>query len=372
MPTPREFHTPIPLQYSTPNTNAVTGAPPSYASGVFAPRRDGDQALAESPRSVSSIPSLEEPSPRPTHTLVIHPYRIRPNAHFKGRQQDLDDLHCLLRDRGRRQIGTSAVLLQSIPGGGKSHLARQYVYLHGHEYHGQIYWIPSRSVQEMEEAFWKIAKRNTMHEFDAEPWKRDLLDPRKMVETVRGWFESFEDWLIVFDGIHFDTPGGARFIPNAKNTSILYTSTDRTACGDHKFNNPVLLELGRLSQRDAQELLLEEMGKAATFSANDLTQAGQAVELMDRLPLMIHVAGQHLNATREPLVKYIHSFKDRRKAGTLDAYKSVLKELERRGEIEALNLMYILCFFAQNIPVEMVVLGWSSPQRAVYSPIHLV
>lgn len=196
-----------------------------------------------------------------------------------------------------------------------------------------------------------------MQEFEAEPWKRDLLDPRKMVETVRTWFESFDDWLIVFDGIHFDTPGEAKFIPSAKNTSILYTSTNRAAHGNHEFNNPVLHELGRLSQKDAQELLLEEMGKAAPFSTNDLTQAGQAVDKMDRLPLMIHMAAQHLNETREPLVKYINSFQDRRKAGTLDAYKNVRKELERRGEVEALNLIYIMSFFAQNIPFEMLTLG---------------
>ncbi|MBE3046875.1 hypothetical protein IMZ48_30975 [Candidatus Bathyarchaeota archaeon] len=103
------------------------------------------------------------------------------------------------------------------------------------------------------------------------------------------------------------------------------------------------------------------MGKTEGSSVNDLAQAGQAVDMMDRLPIMIHVAGQHLKATREPLLKYINSFKDRRKAGTLDAYKSVREELERRGEIEALNLMYILCFFSQNTPVEMVVLGTLTP-----------
>lgn len=311
------------------------------------------------------MPSLEESRPKRLQSLVIYPYRIRPNAHFKGRQQDLAALHHNLRGEGRRPNGTSSVLLQSLPGGGKSHLARQYVYLHGHEYHGGVYWIPSRSEQEMEQTFWNIARMRTMQEFEIESWKRDLMDPRKMVETVRTWFESFDDWLIVFDGIHFDTPREANFIPSTKNTSILYTSTNRAAHGNHKFSNPVLHELGRLSQKDAQELLLEEMGKAAPFSNNDLAQAGQAVDLMDRLPLMIHIAAQHLNATREPLVKYIHSFKDRRKAGTLDAYKSVREELDRRGEVEALNLMYIMSFFAPNIPVEMLVLGTSSPSLVI-------
>lgn len=358
MHTPRESHTLLPLWDVANNTGLDMGrAPPSYASDVFPVQSGGHGALAESPRSVSSMPSLEEPRPRPAHPLVIHPYRIRPNAHFKGRQNELAELHRNLKNETRRRIGTSAVLLQSLPGGGKSHLARQYVYLYGHEYRGGIYWIPSRSEQEMEEAFWKIAKAKTMHEFEAEPWKRELLDPKNMVETVRNWFESFDDWLIVFDGIHFDAPQERRFIPGTKNTSVLYTSTNRAAHGDHKFENPVLLELGRLSQHDARELLLEEMGKTPEFSANDLTQAGQAVDLMDRLPSMIHMAGQHLKVTREPLVKYINSFRDRRNAGTLDAYKSVREELNRRGEIEALNLVYILCFFAQNIPVEMVVLG---------------
>ncbi|SPO01370.1 uncharacterized protein DNG_04046 [Cephalotrichum gorgonifer] len=360
---PASLHTPLRLLAPSPQLGAAgdggisASPPPSYASDTLPSRGDMESSLAGSQRSVSSMPQLEESRPKQLQPLVIHPHRIRPNAHFKGRQQELADLHRNLRDSSRRQIGTSAVLLQSIPGGGKSHLARQYVYLHGHDYRGGIYWIPSRSEQEMEEAFWKIAKSKTIREFEAVPWKRDLLDPRKLVKTVRKWFETFDDWLIVFDGILFDTPRATSFIPNAKNTSILYTSTNRAAHGDHKFDNPILLELGRLSQQDAQELLLEEMGKKEPFTPNDLTQAGQAVDLMDRLPLMIHVAGQHLKATREPLVKYIHSFKDRRKAGGLHAYKNVREELERRGAMEALNLMYILSFFAHTIPVEMFVLG---------------
>lgn len=358
MHTPRESHLPLPLLDLAYNTGLVTShAPPSYASDVFPAQKGGHAALAESPGSVSSVPSLEEPRPKPTHPLVIHPYRIRPNAHFKGRHNELAELHRNLKNETRRRIGTAAVLVQSLPGGGKSHLARQYVYLYGHEYRGGIYWIPSRSEQEMEKAFWKIAKTKTTDDFEAEPWKQSLLDAKNMVEIVRNWFESFEDWLIVFDGIHFDAARETRFIPGSKNTSVLYTSTNRAAHGDHKFENPVLLELGRLSHNDARELLLEEMGKTPAFSANDLAQAGEAVDLMDRLPSMIHMAGQHLKTTREPLTKYIHSFKDRRNAGTLDAYKNVREELERRGEIEALNLMYLLCFFAQNIPVEMVVLG---------------
>lgn len=342
-----------------------------YASDVFPNRKDEVLSVPESPRSVSSMPSLEESRPKRAQSLVIYPYRIRPNAYFKGRQQDLVNLHRNLRGKGRRQNGTSAVLLQSLPGGGKSHLARQYVYLHGHEYRGGIYWIPSWSEQEMEESFWNIARTRTMQGFETEPWKRNLLDPRKMIETVRNWFESFDDWLIVFDGIHFDPPREANFIPSVKNTSIIYTSTNRAAHGNHEFNNPILHKLGRLSQKDAQELLLEEIGKAAPFSTNDLAQAGQAVDLMGRLPLMIHVTAQYLNETREPLVKYIHLFKDRRKAGTLDAYKIVREELERRGEIEALNLIYILSFFAQNTPVEMLVLG-TSPSTLVFVSITMI
>jgi hypothetical protein len=182
-----------------------------------------------------------------------------------------------------------------------------------------------------------------------------------MVEIVRKWLNSQTDWLMVLDGIQFDIPGLHEFIPDAKNTSLIYTSTEGAVASDPRFDNPQVIELGLLRAQDARDLMLLEMGKRQPWTQDDRSRALELVQLMGRLPLMIHVAAQHLKATREPLSKYLRSYKSRPKAGALPAYKAVRDELYHRGASAALNLISLLCFFDQHIPVEMLVLGMFLP-----------
>ena len=299
----------------------------------------------------------KETSPR--EPLFIHPDQFRPNSYFFGRDDELKELHKLLTDRKKREDGTSAVLIQSLPGGGKTHLARQYVFRHRNDYPGGIYWIRAKSLQEMTNDFWQIAKNEALRElvFEKGVKKKDLQDPSNMVDLVRTWFKSFDEWLIVFDGIYFDHPGVQSFIPDHPNTALIFTSTESAVTGSHVFNSPRIIRLPLLSTQEAQELLLQEMEKKKPWTQDDLSRALEAVELMGRLPLMIHAAAQHLKATREPLSKYLRSFKTRPKVGGLLAYQGVREQLQHRGETAALNLMYMLSFFGQRIPVELLGLG---------------
>ncbi len=68
-------------------------------------------------------------------------------------------------------------------------------------------------------------------------------------------------------------------------------------------------------------------------------------------------AALQLKATREPLAKYLRSYKSRPKVGNLPAYRAVCEQLEHRGAVAALNLMSLLAFFGTHIPVEMIGLG---------------
>ncbi|KAK9412862.1 hypothetical protein SUNI508_12275 [Seiridium unicorne] len=294
--------------------------------------------------------------------LFVKPTVFKPNTFFKGRDKELKELHKRLMDRGRRSNGTSSVILQSMPGGGKTHLARQYVFEHKYDYPGGIFWIRSKSLQELEYGYWDIAKTLKLKEV------RDLdeegtNDTKKMVKAVQGWLSKNEGWLLILDGIHFDVPGLENFIPFAKNTSIIFTSTERTAGEDYQFDNPQVIALEALTPREAQELLLEEMGKKKPWNQDDLSRAMELVQLMDRLPLMIHVAALQLKATREPLSKYLRSYKSRPKVGNLPAYRAVREQLQHRGNSAALNLMSLLAFFGQHVPVEMLGLGLKALTR---------
>jgi len=92
------------------------------------------------------------PSP-PTDPVFLHPEPFRPNSYFVGREAELASLHSMLMDRVRRAEGTSAVLVQSLPGGGKTHLAREYVFRHRFDYPGGVFWVRAKSIVEMEQFF---------------------------------------------------------------------------------------------------------------------------------------------------------------------------------------------------------------------------
>lgn len=262
-------------------------------------------------------------------------------------------------DRSKRSQGTSAVLIQSLPGGGKTHLARQYVFQHKDHYPGGIYWVRGKSQQEMEYWYWRIAKNEALKGLISQEDVEELRDPKKIVALVRKWLNSLDNWLLVLDGVHFDAPGLQEFIPDAKNTSLIFTSTERAVIEDYRFNSPQVMELPLLASGEATELLLMEMDKRKPWTQDDRARALELVQLMGRLPLMIHVAAQHLKATREPLSKYLRSYKNRAQAGSLPAYKSVRDQLQHRGATAALNLISIVVFFDQHVPVELLTLGKS-------------
>jgi hypothetical protein len=75
------------------------------------------------------------------------------------------------------------------------------------------------------------------------------------------------------------------------------------------------------------------------------------------LPLAIIAVARQLRATDEPLSKFVRSYSEHPNARGLGAFSTVVQELQVRGVHEALNLMKILCFFSQHVPVEMIHLG---------------
>ncbi|KAL2186336.1 hypothetical protein L209DRAFT_806571 [Thermothelomyces heterothallicus CBS 203.75] len=376
----RQYHSPALVPVDRPQTIAHGGnetvsshlqQPPPLDEGrsVSAPllteaTKEAPSPLrpsSHSPKLLPDIPDAPGGLPEPDYEpLFIHPETFRPNSYFVGREDELRGLHEMLMDRKRRSEGTSAVLIQCLPGGGKTHLARQYVFQHRSDYPGGVYWVRADSRQELEYWFWRIARNEALRGLVDRKDVDELRDPKKIVQIVKRWLNSQSDWLMVFDGVQFDTPGLHEFIPDARNTSLIYTSTERAVTGDPRFDNPQVMELGLLTAQQAQDLLLLELERKQPWSAEDRAMALELVGLMGRLPLMIHVAAQHLKATREPLARYLRSYRSRPKAGDLPAYKAVREQLENRGEYAALNLMSLLVFFDQHIPVEMLALGLSA------------
>jgi hypothetical protein len=273
----------------------------------------------------------------------------------------------MLMDFNRRDQGTSAVLVWSVPGGGKTHLAREYAFKHRHDFPGGVFWVRAKTPEDLEDGFLRIAKYAISRgEIDVQD-ETTLQNPSKVIPLVIDWLDCSENWLLILDGILHDTPNLTNCIPDSRNSSMILTSTDTSISGNHHFDNPQKLELGPLADNDAQALLLEEMDKKRPWTQEDLDRALEVVQLVEGLPLAIHAAAGQMKATKEPLTKYIRSYKKRPRAGGLGAYKAVREKLQERGETAALNLMYLLSFFGGRVPVELLALGVSCSQPCIHT-----
>lgn len=275
-------------------------------------------------QSTASIAPDEEPNPNAPY--FIKPSGFRPNSLFVGRATELAELHKLLFDKKKRAEGTSAVLIQSMPGGGKTHLARQYVYMHKDEFPGGVFWLRAKSQSEIAAGFWDIARKATFKDKAAsspvDPGS--MKDPQNFIKLVKKWLNHREGWLMVFDGIHFDDPEGLkRFIPDHPNTSLIYTSTEKSASGDHHFMNPQLLRLPALSAREAQVLLLKELDKREPFTKDDLQNSMELVQSISFLPVVIHAVAQRLRLTDEHLGRFAKSYASEPRLRGLATYIAV-------------------------------------------------
>ena len=289
----------------------------------------------------------------------IKPQGFRPNSLFVGREDELEKMHRMLFDRKRRAEGVAAVLIQCIPGGGKTHLAREYVYKHLKDFPGGVFWVTAKTREQLEAGFWHIAATVALRPENDGAATKETED---FVRCVIDWFTTHHDWLLVLDGIHFDQNETlSRFIPDSTNSSLLYTSTQHSVGGDHHFMNPAVIRVPLLSAREAQELFLQELGRKNP-TTDDLDEAMKLVQRMGFLPEVIHVAAKRLKSTQEPLAKFARAYASGPKLRALDTYVAVVEQLRKSGAEEALNLISILAFFNNSIPVEMISLGRLSPR----------
>lgn len=273
-------------------------------------------------------------------------------------EKEYQELDRRLFDK-RRRDGTACVLLHGQPGGGKSHLARQYVHKNRNKFSGGIFWIRAQSKEEMWQAFWNIHEKVITR---AQPELCVDKDGRGFVETVKAWFESRHEWLIVFDGVTLDKDEDAtdfqRFVPDCRNSSIIYISRAKNLESKQRLLRPSAIRVAPLKEEDARKLLFKELHiKHATEA--EKKKATELVKKIGGLPLAIDAISHRIADTQEPLPKFnIKSYSaDPRMSGT---YNKILDDLQRLGHMEAWNLISILCFFGQHIPVELVHLGLKS------------
>ena len=294
-------------------------------------------------------PAITEFPAHPAVPYWIVPDGFRANSYFVGRDKELQKLQELLFDHERRSEGTSCVLIYGQPGVGKSHLARQYVNKNQGKFSGGIFWINSKAKVERHTGFWKI------HEQVPELSSKGA--DGKWHERVKMWFEARQNWLIVFDGVILDKDADATdlrsIVPDSRNSSIIYISLSKSLDSKQRLLRPLPIKVAPLHEDDATKLLFKELNIEKPSHA-EMKSAIELVRKMGGLPLAIDAISHRLADTHEPLTKLnIKSYSaDPKLKGT---YRKIIDDLKLQQE--AWNLINILCFFGQHIPVEMVHLG---------------
>ncbi|KAJ5158527.1 uncharacterized protein N7500_008178 [Penicillium coprophilum] len=291
-------------------------------------------------------------------SLFVAPPGFHPNATFFGMEKELEVLHNRLFKAKARPEKTMAVLISGVPGSGKTHLARQYVFTHRDCYPGGIFWIDAKSRESTYKCFWEIAQKATLVEQKLTV-SSEYYETEKYVNAVRLWLQTRRDWLLVFDGVTFDRDDDINkfreVLPWSKQCSIIYTSVDTTLRKKQRLYEPYCLMISRLQVEDACKLLFKDLG-ITRATPEQISKATRIVEHYECLPLAIHAIGHRLNATGKPIEKY-HVKSQVTDKKLAEPFLSIMNDLFRLQQKQALHLINLLSFLGHQVPVGLLSLG---------------
>ena len=292
--------------------------------------------------------------------LPVAPLGFRENDLFLGFDLELHQIDTKLSTK-RRASGASTVLIWGPPGSGKSHLAREYLWKHRPQYTGGTFWIDAKSEQSCLRSFWDLGQARSVidkiHFSDA-----DEDQDTHFVDSVRGWFESRDNWLLVFDGIAFDSDADledfVKYLPNATDqtgNSIIFTSHDKTLAKRQRLLNPAALKVRPLTVEDARTLLFSSLDiNPKAPSSSQIEKANELVKHYGCLPLAVHAAAHALIAQGKSLDRYAPGPSSKKLA---EPYLEIIRALHDNNRTEAINLMRLLMFFNHSVPVALLTLG---------------
>lgn len=311
------------------------------------------------------LPAQEEISPHSSIVLspIVEPQFLvphHPNKVFEGRQEDLERLDKILQSPKR---GNTSAVVSGIPGSGKTHLVRQYIYEYRDNYPGGVFWVESMSSATIRLGYWKLAMGLGLTDssrFSEEPHHDSF------VQLVIDWFKANTKWLLVLDGADHETEEEVdmlkEIIPGGSGGAIIITTVNKDLTRRARLGSPEGVHLGNLRAEDCINMLFK-YADIEDPDEEDISDARELVELMDLLPLAIHSAGSAMRAMQMDLGSYLRHYKRQPKVEGLTSFHIILDQLQKRYS-EASNLIYILSFVERKVPVAMMewgIKGWAGP-----------
>lgn len=293
-------------------------------------------------------------------TPFVKPLSLQENKYFEGREDELDKIHSILSDPHKRVVSIS-----SVTGGGKTHLAREYFFHRKSDFPGGAFWIdcnPMKSTTEsLDLGYCMIAEELGL----VDKRRQRGVDPRVSTRLeVRNWFDKHDGWLLVLDGANVETGNElnllAEYVPKSKGGSIILTTLNSAFAGSARLGSPERLELGQLTSEEAVRMVLH-YSQIQAPPATEIEAAHNLVEDLERNPLAIQSAGSYIKGKKISVSDYWKKYEKRPFAERefLEPFHIIFDRLDEQPfrYKEARNLLNLITFLHQEIPVQMLDFG---------------
>ncbi len=335
-------------------------------------RKSGEQSKAvfqeeQHPQAASL------PEPAPAKSVDQHPVVLfgapfpdvwnvprRHNAFFTGRDAALQQL----ADGFQIAKSQKTILPQAITGlagMGKTQTAAEYAFLFREKYRA-VLWVHAQRKENLILDFQTIARLLALPQ-------EHLEDQDVLIQTVKKWFRSERNWLLIFDNAD-DFVLVAPFIPVGSGHVLLTTRegaaielAQPTELSKLKVEDGALCLLRRAGLLRAKQTL-EDASPAHADAARELAQQ------MNGLPLSLEQAGAYINDTRCGVIKYRDRYKIYRErfqhiqSGTIPDYAipvapALMMSTSMIGRTSMAFALLQLCAFLapEGIPDDFVVLA---------------
>lgn len=316
------------------------------------------KVLQTTPEALFGARSGETPREAETAPLWYVPYARNP--YFTGRKAFLHQLYKQLHTEHHIAL-TQRHVVSGLGGIGKTQTALEYIYLFRREYRS-IFWINAETSEMLMADYLALAHLLQLPE-------KSSSDQNILREAVKRWFQTSNDWLLVFDNVE-NLELLQLVLPDTSQGHVLITTRSQmigTLGVAINLPNIAPDEGALFLLRRAKLLPLEAPLQSA--SASMRSQAENLVDFLDNLPLALDQAGAYIEETGCTLAEYLTRYTVHRKAllgyrGAVSSYHpaSVLttfslafQQVEQASPAAA-DLLRVCAFLrAETIPEEFFV-----------------